>query len=106
MSFFARWEELPMVSNCANPACGTPLRYLRDGRLFQFEVKAVAVPGAKQDEGIQAKRKLSRQVWHYWLCGHCAAKITLEFDGTQGLKLVPLVPASAHYPSEMSQLAS
>ena len=95
-----------MVSNCANPACATPLRYLRDGRLFQFEIKAVAVPGVNGDEASAPKRKTSRQVWHYWLCGRCAASVTLKFDGQHGLRLIPLPPASAQYPTAMSQLAS
>jgi hypothetical protein len=95
-----------MVSNCANPACATPLRYLREGRLFQFEVKASAVPGANKQEATQPKRKVSRQVWHYWLCGRCAASVTLEFDGKQGLRLVPLVPTSTQYPASISQIAS
>jgi hypothetical protein len=95
-----------MVSNCANPACATPLRYLRDGRLFQFEIKAVAVPGANGDEAAARKRKTSRQVWHYWLCGRCAASVTLKFDGQHGLRLIPLPPTSAQYPAAISQLAS
>src|SRR5205823_8587631 len=37
----ARTDELAMVPQCANPACRAPLRYLRDGRLFQFEVRAI-----------------------------------------------------------------
>lgn len=70
-----------MVKNCANPACSVPLRYLRDGRLFQFEVKTRVEP-----------RKLSRQVSHFWLCGRCASTLTLTFDPNNGVQLVPLVP--------------
>jgi hypothetical protein len=70
-----------MVTNCANPACSVPLRYLRDGRLFQFEVRSRLQP-----------RKLSRQVAHFWLCGRCSSTFTLTFDPTTGVQLVPLVP--------------
>jgi hypothetical protein len=91
-----------VVSNCANPACATPLRYLRDGRLYQFEVKFL---GSPEDElsaaGTRAsKKKGSRKVWHYWLCGSCSSNLTLKFDQLQGLKLIPLHSAFS------SQLAS
>lgn len=76
-----------MVSHCANPSCATPLRYLRDGRLFQFEVRSLSQPGASgRGEGEKYKRP-SRRVWHYWLCGHCSSDMTLQFDQLQGLKL-------------------
>ena len=29
-----------MVGRCANPECGIPFRYYRDGKLFRFEVSA------------------------------------------------------------------
>jgi hypothetical protein len=77
-----------MVSNCANPKCGVPLRYLRDGRLFQFEVRSL---GNKDEfrEPAPKKRPL-RQVWHYWLCGACSSTMTLQFDQLRGLKIMPL----------------
>jgi len=81
-----------MVSNCANPACATPLRYLRDGRLYQFEVKSLEKPGANpaaSEDEVSPKRK-SRHIWHYWLCGRCSPNLTLKFDQLQGLKLIPL----------------
>ena len=78
-----------MVSNCANPACATPLRYLRDGRLFQFEIKSVAASEALPEVQPSAK-KVSRGVWHFWLCGHCSSNLTLEFDQLKGVTLKPL----------------
>ena len=87
-----------MVSNCANPKCAVPLRYLRDGRLFQFEVRALG--SIKNDSpDAAAKRRPLRQVWHYWLCGACSSTMTLQFDQLRGLRIMPLQP---HY----SQLAS
>lgn len=77
-----------MVSNCANPSCGVPLRYLRDGRLYQFEVKALANGSTLANR--QTAKKPSRQVWHYWLCGPCSSSMTLEFDQLRGLKLTPI----------------
>ncbi len=87
-----------MVSNCANPKCGVPLRYLRDGRLFQFEVRALSPSRLEADEPAPKKRPL-RQVWHYWLCGACSSTMTLQFDQSRGLKIKPLQHAC-------SQLAS
>ena len=78
-----------MVSNCANPNCGVPLRYLRDGRLFQFEVRALSSGKSESSESPPKKRPL-RQVWHYWLCGSCSSTMTLQFDQLCGLKITPL----------------
>jgi len=77
-----------MVSNCANPNCGVPLRYLRDGRLFQFEVRALS--NEKSEPSEPAKKRPLRQVWHYWLCGECSSTMTLQFDQLCGLKIKPL----------------
>jgi hypothetical protein len=74
----------PVVSNCANPACGVPLRYLRDGRLFQFEIR----PQAAQDQ-VARLSKGPRTVSHFWLCGECSAKLTLVFDQLQAVVLKP-----------------
>jgi hypothetical protein len=80
-----------MVSNCANPTCCTPLRYLRDGRLYQFEVKTYSGSGADdQTSASLRKMKPARKVWHYWLCGRCSSILTLKFDQVEGLKVMPL----------------
>lgn len=87
-----------MVSNCANPACATPLRYLRDGRLYQFEVKAV--PASEAAQSVQpGSKKVSRGVWHFWLCGPCSTNLTLEFDRLKGVKLKPLHHSYSHMAS-------
>lgn len=86
-----------MVSNCANPACGIPLRYLRDGRLFQFEVKTLANDSGVDAGGVSARKAVSRQVWHFWLCGQCSASMTLEFDGHEGLKITPFPHSHPQY---------
>lgn len=56
-----------MVSNCANPKCAKPLHYLREGRIFVFDV-AVDGPGSKR----------SRRMEHYWLCGVCSQTMMME----------------------------
>ncbi len=69
-----------MVNNCANPSCNKPLHYLRDGRIFVFEVTGDAV-------GADGKR--SRHLEHYWLCGDCAPTMVLERHSKDGVQLMP-----------------
>lgn len=57
-----------MVSNCANPKCAKPLHYLREGRIFVFDV-TVSGPG---------NSKRSRRMEHYWLCGVCSQSMMME----------------------------
>jgi hypothetical protein len=78
-----------MLPQCANPACRTPLRYLRDGRLFQFEVRPVDFerPGQPRRMG-----PAHRQVAHFWLCGNCSLDMTLAFDKEKGVTVTPLQP--------------
>jgi hypothetical protein len=72
-----------MVSHCANPACAAPLLYLRDGRLFQFEVRCKNPEALLRDD--ERLHTSSRHVSHYWLCGECASLLTLEFDPCSGV---------------------
>jgi len=69
-----------MVGQCVNPKCGRELRYLRDGRIYLFEV--VAMPGTRRPE-------------HFWLCGKCSATMKLNLSATGEVKLSPL-PAQAN----------
>jgi hypothetical protein len=85
-----------MLSQCANPSCCTPLRYLRDGRLFQFEVKAASVSNPSEEKPAPARKCKARRIWHYWLCGSCAPNVTLAFDRIKGLEVVPLQSVYAH----------
>jgi hypothetical protein len=52
---------------------------LRDGRLFQFEVRPQA--------SAPAEGKTPRRVSHFWLCGECASRFTLVFDQLKALVL-------------------
>jgi hypothetical protein len=85
-----------MVSHCANPLCSVPLRYLREGRLYQFEVKSLLAP--QLSHTLAEGKRQSRRVWHYWLCGRCAGSMTLAFDQREGLKVVPL---ASTYPVQL-----
>jgi len=51
-----------MISRCLNPACGSPFRYLSEGRIFQVD-RALLLSGSPVPE---------RLVEHYWLCETCS----------------------------------
>jgi hypothetical protein len=53
-----------MLSKCANPACSARFRYLRQGRIFNLEIRALS----SDDLGQTGYR-----VEHFWLCDPCAA---------------------------------
>jgi hypothetical protein len=57
-----------MVSNCANPKCAKPLHYLRDGRIFVFDVSDKAAANGKK----------TRRIEHYWLCGACSRTLAMQ----------------------------
>lgn len=83
-------QAIGMLSRCANPNCATPLRRLRDGRLFQFAIKCVSVTGLDRIAVEHGRQERRRSVWHFWLCGDCSSNMTLEFDQLKGLKIKPL----------------
>lgn len=61
-----------MLSQCANPACAKPLVYLREGRIFVFDVPS-------RNGSSESKR--SRHLEHFWLCGQCARTMRLVQQG-------------------------
>lgn len=66
-----------MVSKCANPACGVPFIYLRNGKLWALE---------RFSESIEKQK-----VEFFWLCGECARHMTIEATSS-GINVVPSVP--------------
>jgi hypothetical protein len=74
-----------MLSKCANPACSTPFRYLRDGKLFEIDITST-------DTTADAK-KSSRRIEFFWLCGDCSTELTLVKDHEQGVRTVPILQA-------------
>ncbi len=82
-----------MVNNCANPKCSKPLHYLRDGRVFVFEVASARL-------GPDGKRE--RHLEHYWLCGDCAPSMIVDHDAEFGIT----VRNKASLPSRTAALAS
>lgn len=67
-----------MVSQCANPKCGKPLHYLREGRIFVFDVPVKGSDGGKR----------SRRMEHFWLCGECSQSLVME-QSPEGVRAVP-----------------
>ena len=77
-----------MVDNCANPECGKPLHYLRDGRIFVFDVASASL-------GPDGNRM--RHLEHYWLCGGCATSLTVERSPELGIAVrAKQMPHRAH----------
>ena len=70
-----------MVNNCANPECAKPLHYLREGRVFVFEMSNKVT-----DIGTGEKR--SRRLEHFWLCGECSPQFEIQKVET-GVLLAP-----------------
>jgi len=68
-----------MVNHCANPKCEKPLHYLREGRIFVFDVASEEADG-----------KRSRRMEHYWLCGECAQSMAMQ-QSAEGVQVVPRV---------------
>lgn len=68
-----------MVSQCANPKCGTPFLYLREGRLV----------------AVRHNQHGSSKLEFFWLCGDCAShlKFAPPLDGT--INVVPILLPSA-----------
>ena len=62
-----------MIHQCANPTCGKPLHYLREGKIFVFDLPDPIEPGSKP--GSNGRR--TRRLQHFWLCGACSATMKL-----------------------------
>jgi len=76
-----------MLYKCANEACSTPFRRLREGKLFQVETEYFA---QAQNASSHRRSRPWRRVEHYWLCDSCSVYITLTFDRERGVITVPL----------------
>jgi len=74
-----------VLQKCANPACGKPFRKLKAGRLFAVETGTILKGGRAAKAGWSGRR-----IEHFWLCGECAATLTLTFVRGRGVVAVPL----------------
>lgn len=77
-----------MLYKCANEACSTPFRRLREGKLFQVETEYFSQ--ASPDHPGPRRSRPWRRIEHYWLCDACAVYITLTFDRDRGVVTIPL----------------
>jgi hypothetical protein len=84
-----------MITQCANPECSAPFRYMRQGRLFQVDRDSaghmVLGPFLMTGDG------LSHRLEHFWLCGNCAQRLTLVIDPERGVvpAQLPQAPRAA-----------
>ena len=81
-----------MVGRCANPECGIPFRYYRDGKLFRFELSTPSTALTVRPEAATRRR-----IEDFWLCGACASTMTLISEDGVGVmtRLLPRTPASS-----------
>jgi hypothetical protein len=75
-----------MISKCANPECSAPFRYLRDGKLFRVNWGLLESASAAQNDSDKPWHRLE----HFWLCGRCAATMTLVAEKGKGVVAVSL----------------
>jgi len=79
-----------MVSRCANEDCGAPFHYLREGRVFKFEVPSRSPEHATTREPtLVTSKRVPAAVEHFWLCGKCSTRMTLGYDQEKGVIMIP-----------------
>ncbi len=88
-----------MVNNCANPQCAKPLHYLREGRIFVFDVQDPA-------EAIGSDGKKKTRMEHFWLCGECSQTMLLEQSSEREIRLVSRRVLRTGEPVVVTALAS
>jgi hypothetical protein len=76
-----------MVTNCANPKCSLPFKYLHEGTLFRLMLQAT-------ERG--ATRGRETRVEYFWLSPSCSAAFTLVFDERRRVSLVPFGDTRNH----------
>ena len=90
-----------MVGRCANPECGIPFRYYRDGKLFRFELSAPSTALTVRSETVTRRR-----IEDFWLCGACASKMTLISEDGVGVRMRPLPRTTASLRGSVEQRAT
>jgi hypothetical protein len=71
-----------VVSHCSNPDCLKPLHYLREGRIYVFDLPDPNVLSRTDGESV-------RRLEHFWLCGPCSEIFALEHIRGKGIRLIP-----------------
>jgi hypothetical protein len=75
-----------MLSKCANPGCTAVFLYLHEGKLFRVDINVEILARTPGHEMTKA----SRRIEFFWLCGVCAAELTLGYKKETGITVVPL----------------
>lgn len=83
-----------MVHQCANQNCSKPLRYLREGRIFAFDVP--------DKTGPVIGGRIARRREHYWLCGNCFQYLVVVQTCEAGVLVVPRTSAVAIMPGALA----
>ncbi len=73
------WQELAMLSKCANPECSEIFKYLHQGKIFRL------APVPEVEPVLETTPSLHER---FWLCDNCSKRMTVVCDGTQ-VKLAP-----------------
>src|SRR5438309_12090828 len=81
-----------MLYKCANEACNTPFRRLREGKVFHVETEYF--PGRSPVSNMQGKARPARRIEHFWLGDACSPFVTLTFERQRGVITVPLADGS------------
>ncbi len=79
-----------MLSKCANPGCSAPFLYLHEGKLFRLDTGIESPASGIESPAGQTTQKTIRKLEFFWLCGECAAKLTLGYKKGVGITAVPL----------------
>jgi hypothetical protein len=76
-----KYREAPMVNQCANPNCSKLLVYLREGRIFTFDMP--------DPRGLVSSSRIAHRKEHYWLCGDCSQTLVLVHTCPTGVVVCP-----------------
>jgi len=83
-----------MLSKCANPSCSNPFLYLREGKLFRFEMVRPA-NGNGNGQGPDDTQKLLHRLEYFWLCDSCASQMTIVRSEGGDVRTMPLLALRA-----------
>jgi hypothetical protein len=80
-----------MLSKCLNPHCSATFQYMWQGRLFRIDFADAGRKRALADKRILAStHSKACPIEHFWLCGSCAATMTIELSEDGEVRPVPL----------------
>jgi hypothetical protein len=71
-----------MFWRCANPECSIGFDYHLGGKYFRFH----------QSPKVLNTERNTHEVVHFWLCGICVEKYTLDYDGSRCLLVENSLP--------------